>query len=171
MNNTIQFLIGFIGIIMIGYLFVAVFQCKSVNKFQDTNHGVVLSPVPESVVQPLVPESVVLAPVPESVVQPLVPKSVVLAPVPKSVVPAPLPESVVQPLVPESVVQPSENEPEVVQPLVPESVVLPSNKSSSNNNLQGSPTDAKEDIMFSEKQVTSIFKTQFNYGNLIYFTN
>ena len=36
MNNTTQFLIGFIGIIMIGYLFVAVFQCKSVNNFVDT---------------------------------------------------------------------------------------------------------------------------------------
>ena len=39
MNNTTQFLIGFIGIIMIGYLFVAVFQCKSVNNFEDTNTG------------------------------------------------------------------------------------------------------------------------------------
>ena len=101
MNNTTQTLIGFIGIIMIGYLFVAVFQCKSVNNFIDMKVG-----------QPVV-----------------------------------LPES--------------ENE----------SVVLAHNKSSSNNNLQGSPTDAKEDIMFSEKQVTSIFKTQFNYGNLIYFSN
>ena len=129
MNNTTQFLIGFIGIIMIGYLFVAVFQCKSVNNFVDMK-----------VVQPLVPESVVLAP-----------------------------EN-------EYVVQSSENEGEVVLPpvskYVPESVVLSSvNKSSSNNNLQGSPTDVKEDIMFSEKQVTSIFKTQFNYGNLIYFSN
>ena len=129
MNNTTQFLIGFIGIIMIGYLFVAVFQCKSVNNFVDMK-----------VVQPLVPESVVLAPVRKS-----------------------------------EVGLSSKNEGEVVLPpvskYVPESVVLSSNKSSSNNNLQGSPTDVKEDIMFSEKQVTSIFKTQFNYGNLIYFSN
>ena len=119
MNNTTHFLIGFIGIIMIGYLFVAVFQCKSVNNFVDTKHEVVLPSENES-----------------------------------------------------EVVLPSENESEVVLPSKNESVVLPSeNKSSSNNNLQGSPTDAKEDIMFSEKQVTSIFKTQFNYGNLIYFSN
>ena len=105
MNNTIQFLIGFIGIIMIGYLFVAVFQCKSVNNFQNTNTE---------------------------------------TPGNNKGIPA----------------TNTGGEPE------PSKI-----NSSSNNNLQGSPTDAKEDIMFSEKQVTSIFKTQFNYGNLIYFTN
>jgi cytoskeletal protein RodZ len=109
MNNTTQTLIGFIGIIMIGYLFVAVFQCKSVNNFVNA------LPIEESVSEE--EES------------------------------------------PNNTEEPTSSENKS------------SNKSSSNNNLQGSPTDVKEDIMFSEKQVTSIFKTQFNYGNLIYFSN
>ena len=119
MNNTTQFLIGFIGIIMIGYLFVAVFQCKSVNNFVDTKE--------------LAGNTKELAGNTE---------------------------------------EPAGNtkEPNEVQP-TPQPAKNNSSNKSSNNNLQGSPTDAKEDIMFSEKQVTSIFKTQFNYGNLIYFSN
>jgi len=114
MNNTTQFLIGFIGIIMIGYLFVAVFQCKSVNNFEDTNTGTSDNNTGTS------------------------DNNTRISANNKGGEPEP---------------QPSKT------------------NSSSNNNLQGSPTDAKEDIMFSEKQVTSIFKTQFNYGNLIYFSN
>ena len=135
MNNTTQTLIGFIGIIMIGYLFVAVFQCKSVNNFVDTeptnnteesgnnteesgnNTGELGNNTEESGNNTGELGNNTEEPTP--------------------------------------------------QPTKTDS----SNKSSSNNNLQGSPTDAKEDIMFSEKQVTSIFKTQFNYGNLIYFSN
>ena len=118
MNTTTQFLIGFIGIIMIGYLFVAVFQCKSVNNFVDTNNI-------------------------------RTPANNIGTPANNNGISANNKE--------ESTPQPTKTD--------------SSNKSSSNNNLQGSPTDAKEDIMFSEKQVTSIFKTQFNYGNLIYFSN
>jgi len=112
MNTTTQFLIGFIGIIMIGYLFVAVFQCKSVNNFVDA-----------------------------------------------------------PPIIVESVSEEEESGNNTEKPTYQPTENNSFNKSSSNNNLQGSPTDAKEDIMFSEKQVTSIFKTQFNYGNLIYFSN
>jgi len=125
MNTTPQFLIGFIGIIMIGYLFVAVFQCKSVNNFVDTNNiGTPANNIGT-------------------------PANNIGTPANNNGISA------------------NNTEEFTPQPTKTDS----SNKSSSNNNLQGSPTDAKEDIMFSEKQVTSIFKTQFNYGNLIYFSN
>ena len=133
MNNTTQFLIGFIGIIMIGYLFVAVFQCKSVNNFEDTNTGIPANNTG-------------------------IPANNTGIPANNNGIPANN-----NGISANNTGIPANNtggEPE------PSKI-----NSSSNNNLQGSPTDAKEDIMFSEKQVTSIFKTQFNYGNLIYFTN
>ena len=142
MNNTTQFLIGFIGIIMIGYLFVAVFQCKSVNNFVDTeptnNTGTPANNIGT-------PANNTGTPVNNNGT----PANNNGTPANNNGTPANNTE--------EPTPQPTENN--------------SSNKSSSNNNLQGSPTDAKEDIMFSEKQVTSIFKTQFNYGNLIYFSN
>ena len=156
MNTTTQFLIGFIGIIMIGYLFVAVFQCKSVNNFVDTeptnnteesgnnteesgnNTGELGNNTEESGnnTGELGNNTGELG-------------NNIGTPANNNGISANNTE--------ESTPQPTENN--------------SFNKSSSNNNLQGSPTDAKEDIMFSEKQVTSIFKTQFNYGNLIYFSN
>ena len=154
MNNTTQFLIGFIGIIMIGYLFVAVFQCKSVNNFEDTNTGIPANNTGIPANNTGIPAN-----------NNGIPANNTGIPANNTGIPA------------NNNGIPANN-----NGISANNTGIPANNtggepepskinSSSNNNLQGSPTDAKEDIMFSEKQVTSIFKTQFNYGNLIYFTN